>query len=69
MYVTVTTKQPHLETKMKNKPTTKTVVTESSSDSDVSDDDGDVPLDEVVSVVDEDLHPHQKIEVDDKVHI
>ena len=53
---------------MKNKPTTKTVVTESSSDPDVSDDEGDVLLDEVVSV-DEELPVRQKIEVDDKVHI
>jgi hypothetical protein len=63
-------KAPPPQTKMKNKPTTKTVVTES-SDSDISDDDGDVPLDEVASVEEEDeeLRPRQKIEVDDKVHI
>ena len=53
---------------MKNKPTTKTVITESSSDSDDSEVDGDIPLDEAVSV-DEELPLHQKIEVDDKVHI
>lgn len=53
---------------MKNKPTTKTVVTEESSDPDVSDNDGDVLLDEAVSV-DEELPLRQKIEVDDKVHI
>jgi hypothetical protein len=52
---------------MKNRPTTKTEVTESSSDPDVSDDDGDIPLDEVVSV-DEELPLRQKIEVDDQVH-
>jgi hypothetical protein len=50
---------------MKNKPTTKSIV---SSDFDLSDDDGDVPLDEVVSA-DEELRPRQKIEVDDKVLI
>ena len=55
------------QTKMKNKSTTK-IVTESSSDSDVSDDGGDIPLDEVASV-DEELPIRQKIEVDDKVHI
>lgn len=56
---------------MKNKPTSKTVVTESLSDPDISDNDGDVPLDEVASVdeEDEELRPRQKIEVDDKVHI
>ena len=53
---------------MKNKPATKTVVTESSSDSDVSDVEGDIPLDEALSV-DEELPLRQKIEVDDKVHI
>jgi hypothetical protein len=53
---------------MKNKLTTKTVVSESSSDPEVSDDDGDINLDEVVSV-DEDLPVRQKIEVDDQVHI
>ena len=51
---------------MKSKTTTKTIVTDSSSDSDVSDVDGDVPLDEAVSV-DEELPLRQKIEVDDKV--
>ena len=54
--------------KMKNKPTTKTIVAESSSDSDVGDVDSDIPLDEAVSV-DEELPLRQKIEVDDKVHI
>ena len=57
---------------MKNKPTTKTVVTESLSDPDISDNDGDIPLDEVASVDEEDeeeLRPRQKIEVDDKVYI
>jgi hypothetical protein len=53
---------------MKNKQTTKTIITESSSDSDVSEFDDDVPLDEAVSV-DEELPLRQKIEVDDKVHI
>ena len=62
----MTTKQLP-QTKMKNKPTTETVVTESLSDSDVNEDDGDVLLDEIVSA-DEDIRPHQKIEVDDKVH-
>ena len=51
---------------MKNKPTTKTIVAESSSDSDDSEVDGDIPLDEAVSV-DEELPLRQKIEVDDKV--
>ena len=53
---------------MKNKPTTKTTVAESSSDSDVGDVDSDIPLDEAISV-DEELPLRQKIEVDDKVHI
>jgi hypothetical protein len=53
---------------MKSKKTTKTIVTDSSSDSDVSDVDGDIPLDEAVSV-DEELPLRQKIEVDDKVHL
>jgi hypothetical protein len=63
--VTTGTSSLHLRTKMKNKPTTKSIV---SSDFDLSDDDGDVPLDEVVSA-DEELRPRQKIEVDDKVLI
>ena len=65
-------KVPPPQTKMKNKPTTKTVVTESLSDPDISDNDGDIPLDEVASVDEEDeeeLRPRQKIEVDDKVYI
>lgn len=53
---------------MKNKRTTKTVVADSSSDSDVSDGEGDIPLDEAVSV-DEELPLRQKIEVDNEVHI
>jgi hypothetical protein len=53
---------------MKNKLTTKTVVSESSSDPEFSDDDGDINLDDVVSV-DEELPLRQKIEVDDQVHI
>ena len=60
-------KAPSPQTKMKNKPTTKTVVTDSSSDPDVSDNDGDIALDEAGSV-DEELPLHQKVEVDDKVH-
>jgi len=51
---------------MKNKLTTKTVVSESSSDSEFSDDDGDINLDDVVSV-DEELPLRQKIEVDDQL--